>query len=370
MKRFIMMVAGAFLLSSGGAYASDNIGFEDGNLAGWGSSGGVFVTTNHSGYTAPDGQYFALVQAACPTSQIYRSVTLVEGQTISGWAAFDAQDYLPFNDSARLAVEVYGQSWQLFYSNISQVGNYGNGPWIVWSFEAPAAGDYNLVFSVSNSGDCALSSYGLFDVEGITCDDSDEDGFCDDVDNCPGLYNADQVNSDGDEYGDACDECPFDADNDIDEDAICGDVDNCAYDSNADQLDNDEDGAGDVCDDDDDDDGVYDEEDNCQFDFNPDQADAEGDGIGDVCDEDDDNDGLSDADDECAGTALDALVDEVGCSIDQYCPCDAGWKNHGGYVSCVAKATNQFVEDGLITGEEKGEIVSEAAQTACGAKVK
>lgn len=40
------------------------------------------------------------------------------------------------------------------------------------------------------------------------CPDVDEDGVCDDQDNCQGLLNADQADADGDGRGDACDNCP------------------------------------------------------------------------------------------------------------------------------------------------------------------
>jgi hypothetical protein len=38
--------------------------------------------------------------------------------------------------------------------------------------------------------------------------DTDGDGICDDVDNCPNTYNPDQKDSDGDGIGDVCDNCP------------------------------------------------------------------------------------------------------------------------------------------------------------------
>lgn len=62
----------------------------------------------------------------------------------------------------------------------------------------------------------------------------------------------------------------------------------------------------------------------------------------------------------------------MGCSIAQFCPC-AGprgttqhWKNHGQYVSCVAKTSQSFANAGLITEGEKGDITSAAGQSSCG----
>jgi hypothetical protein len=105
------------------------------------------------------------------------------------------------------------------------------------------------------------------------------------------VFDPDQADADGDGLGDACDACPYDADNDADGDGVCGDVDNCPAAANPDQADTDGDGLGDACDacpydadNDADGDGVCGDVDNCPATANPDQADTDGDGIGNACD--------------------------------------------------------------------------------------
>ncbi len=53
-------------------------------------------------------------------------------------------------------------------------------------------------------------------------------------------------------------------------------------------------------------------------------------------------------------------------AISDLCPCEADWRNHGQYVSCVAHAAQEFRNLGLITGAQVGSIVSAAAQSDCG----
>ena len=200
------------------------------------------------------------------------------------------------------------------------------------------------------------------------------------TDNCPNTSNHDQLDSDSDTLGDACDpdddnDGVLDADDceplnpnvgaasrwyqDQDNDGfgdpnstlnactqpsgyISNNIDNCPAVSNADQLDTDNDGMGDACDSDDDNDGVLDVDDceplnpnvgaasrwyqdqdndgfgdpnstldactqpsgyisnnmdNCPAVSNADQLDTDNDGMGDACDSDDDNDGVLDVDD-------------------------------------------------------------------------
>ena len=85
-----------------------------------------------------------------------------------------------------------------------------------------------------------------------------------------------------------------------------------------------------------------------------------------VINNDNDGDGVSNDKDVCPNTPAGEVVDASGCSINQLCPCNGLWKNHGEYVSCVSQTSNDFVAAGLITQAERAIIVSQATQSSCG----
>ena len=118
-----------------------------------------------------------------------------------------------------------------------------------------------------------LASAGISTAGG----DSDGDGITDALDNCPNDANADQVDFDGDQFGDVCDV-------DDDNDGIMDQLDIAPKNplEPADRVDTDQD-------------GIVNASDNCPLAKNPDQENFDGDPLGDACDDDDDDDGIADS---------------------------------------------------------------------------
>ena len=119
--------------------------------------------------------------------------------------------------------------------------------------------------------------------------DMDGDVIADHQDNCPVNPNADQLDSDGDGMGDACD-------TDVDGDGVSNTVDNCPNIANTDQANRDNDTYGDVCDSDIDGDGLLNTEEDINSNGIVDTGET------DPFNPDTDNDGYTDGDEVTQGT--------------------------------------------------------------------
>lgn len=100
-------------------------------------------------------------------------------------------------------------------------------------------------------------------------------------------------------------------------------------------------------------DGVCDDSDNCEFIPNTNQSDIDDDQIGDVCDQD------------TPPPVSECDEDDTECLLEEACPCENDWRNHGAYVTCTVKFRNdhKFDQPPLPDLEH---IVSEAGCSDCG----
>ena len=157
--------------------------------------------------------------------------------------------------------------------------------------------------------DAGEGVFGPGDI-GFTAVDSDSDGVFDSTDNCPSIFNDDQLDTDGD-------------------------------------------GIGDVCDEDDDDDGVPDSSDAFPLDRNE-SVDTDGDGIGDNSDLDDDADGIPDTY-ELANGLNEKMPDATG-DLD-----GDGWTNIREFEEGTAANDSDTDDDGRIDPLDPNPTVDESA---------
>ncbi|MFH1404348.1 MAG: hypothetical protein ABIH11_08785 [Candidatus Altiarchaeota archaeon] len=126
--------------------------------------------------------------------------------------------------------------------------------------------------------------------EGVYGERHNINGMCD---TCPGIYDHDQADADGDGRGDACD--------------------------------------------------------NCVNTFNPDQSDVDGDGIGDLCDTEDDDASCADTFDNDGDTLVDC--DDPGCQNTNSCDADGDGVPNGQDI-CPETADPKVCDGGANEGQE------------------
>ena len=143
------------------------------------------------------------------------------------------------------------------------------------------------------------------------CGDVDDDGVCDESDNCEFVYNPNQADRDDDQIGDECDECPGDSND------VCNNEPPPCDDRDEDRI--------------------------CDAD--------------DPCPDDPEN--------TCNDPEPTCQPDDTACLLDEACPCENDWRNHGAYVTCTVQFRNdhKFDQPSLPDLEH---IVSDAGCSDCG----
>ena len=263
--------------------------------------------------------------------------------TNSDYIGIDQVDYTPYVCPAFTMTTggaLTGGGWGVSYSGgLTQTGALGTPSYAVTAGALPpglnlsaggtisgtptALGTFNFSVTVSDASGCSGSQgYSITVID----PDDDGDGSGNSVDNCSAVVNADQLDTDSDSAGDACDAFPNDPTEtlDTDGDTLGNNADNCPSVANPDQEDADSDNIGDACDTDVDGDGTNNATDNCPTLANADQLDTDSDNIGDACDStpngDDDNDGIDNNADNCPQAANvnqeDADSDDIGDACD------------------------------------------------------
>lgn len=165
-KGIVLSALGLSSLANAGLINGD---FESG-LTGWDASflSSTRIVSNHEGYNAKQGGNFLRLTgntAADKSHSVSQYIDLKVGDSLSGFAAYDWNDYSPFIDHA--SVEIYDEQGDLLTILWSETGegltSYANTPWTEFNFVATEKATYQLVLSAGNSQDNINAPYALFD---------------------------------------------------------------------------------------------------------------------------------------------------------------------------------------------------------------
>jgi hypothetical protein len=175
-----------------------NGNFETGDLTGWTvdttSFGGaasadasydyyyqVYCTPENS-YGGPcfdvqtmrpkEGSYFALLKSGTPTeyTKISQPFKASNGDKVSGWAFFDTESFLPYDDKAQVVVKSAAGTTvaTLFEESVSSVGYSGNSGWKYWEHtftDLTGEGEFQMEARVGSVAFYEMDHLGLDDVK-------------------------------------------------------------------------------------------------------------------------------------------------------------------------------------------------------------